>query len=523
MKRGVNLTFVKRTEKAQMYTKNGVVVWIPNSAIVESKCVGVNRLHTIIVEDWLDKYDTVFTKVSLLELLDQKTFPAEKYTTGIKEEDFPEDLIAVQKEAVASAIQVTRMLIWLWTGCGKTKVGIELANTLFKNGKIKRLIWITPPIGEGQLRESFLRWLNPDIEIKIMSVNWFSYHVDLTITSEDVVIIDECHRLKNGIAIEANEVQCILSNNIRKSVYSAGYVYGLTATTCLNGELDLFGIFFALSKDIVVPKGIRVKSLLKYRKTRMVGVKSLLDLITHISPYLFHRKKEDFDDRQVIYKNHDLVLSIDESSMMNKLFNKNVGSNGKFNQNNIIETYSAMVESCYRSGGQMLKSRCLMGIFREIPDDDQVIIFGYTVNGRYSDISVIRQICQMAGVSTMELHGNRGADENNAAINLFREKKYKVLIASYGCGAEMLDFPNANHVVIFGHSLNPIHRFQGVGRIDRVTQTKPMNAYIIKISNSVEGYVDALYNRKMDFSKDISDYFKQDINLILNNNTDELS
>ncbi len=513
MKKANNLRLLKSTEKAKLFSFNDEKFWMPNRAIIESKKTSIDE-YTVVVEDWFAA-PIFFKTISLLKLID-KVPPAKiEYTTGISDADFPNDLIQIQKEAVEFSVKLRRCLIWLWTGCGKTKIGIELANSLFKNGKVKRIYWITPPIGEEQVRQSMARWLLPNIEIKVVSINWFSYNVDKSLNENDVVIIDECHRIKNGITTGLDSPDCQLANNIRQSVYNAGYVYGLTATTCLNGELDLFGIFFSMCKDIVIADDRKVKGYLKYKEQRPIGVKSLRELIENILPYIFHRRKEDYDNRKAIVNEYSVMIDKEQSALMNRLYNGNTTKQPTFRQG-IVETYTKMIDCLHRSGG-MVKSNKLKELLNNIPKSDQIIIFGFTVSSQYSDVAMIKDCCKQMVESFIELHGSNSSEENKLAIDLFRKGEYRILVASYGCGSEMLDFPNANHVINFGHSLNPIHRFQGNGRVDRVIQKKQVYSYTIYVKNSVEGFINSLYNRKIDFSKDLSDYFKMDENKILNN------
>lgn len=180
----------------------------------------------------------------------------------------------------------------------------------------------------------------------------------------------------------------------------------------------------------------------------------------------------------------------------------------------IVDVFTAMVSSAYRCGGAQLKIQALQSILQSITATDQVIIFGFTVSGKFADISIIRQATQ--AYSCLELHGNRTEADNALVVHLFRNNKAKILIASYGCGAELLDFPNANHVILFGHSLNPIHRKQGIGRIDRLTQTKQTYVHNLYISNSVEGYVNHLFQKKADLSADVSVYLKNNANTLNN-------
>lgn len=509
MKRASNLKFVKQTKKARQYSCNGVSFWIPNTAVIELH--KRNDGYTIIAEDWYK--NDYFEDVSLLDIIDEVPPARIEYTTGISDIEFPEDLVKIQQEAVDFAVRLKYALVWLWTGSGKTKIAIEIANTLFKEGKIQRLYWITPPMGQEQIRSQFARWLLPYIEVKMVSINWFSYNVADDITTNDVVIIDEAHRVKNGIVNGIDLPDCQLAANVRQSISTAGYVYGLTATTCLNGALDLFGIFFALNKNIVVAADRKVKSYLNYKDQRPVGVKSLSELIKNISPYLFHRNKKDYDTREMHIREMPVKLSSEQSELMNRIYNM---ASSKFGKESIVETYTRMIRAMHRAGGSK-KMEELLQVLQSIPNDEQVIIFGFTRNDGMSDIALITESVKQSGMSYITLHGGNSEQENSLAIDLFRKGKRQILIASYGCGAELLDFPNANHVVIFGHSLNPIHRYQGIGRIDRLTQQRKMNAYIIYAENSVEGYINHIYKSKTEFVGDLSEYFKTDKSKILNN------
>lgn len=511
-----NVALLRQTKKAKLF-ENGSKFWIPNAAIVDMKPSTFG--YNVVVEDWFETNQS-FTDISLTELLKQKPPADLKWVTGIDEKDYPADLVQIQKEAVDFSVRLKRSLIWLWTGCGKTKIGIEIANTLFNHGKIKRLYWITPQYERAleQLNIAFKRWLNPDIEIKIMSINWFSYNQDLTLTENDCVIIDEAHRVKNGIIAINESPDCKLANNIRISLFNAGYVHGLTADSCTNGVLDLFGIFFCLDKRIIIEEGRKAHHYLNVKGEKIKAVKSMLNFLQSVAPYIFHRNRFDYDNRRMIEKESKLMLNAAQSQAMNLLY----GRANKFIKvkQSIVDVYASMVRCCYRSGGAELKKNELKARLKEIPADEQIIIFGFTVSGKYSDIALAREALNEVNETFIELHGERSDEDNALAIHLFRESKYRCLIASYGCGSELLDFPNANHVILLGHSLNPIHRRQGIGRIDRLIQKKQCHVYNIYINNSVEGYVNSLYERKVDLSNDISHYMKLD-HKTLNNELSE--
>lgn len=517
MKLASDLKLIKSTLKARLFERSGFKFWVSNRAVIQSKKIDTNS-YEVVVEDWAEVPESIFIPITLMDLVKEPPPPKIEYTTAISDSEFPDDLIKIQEEAVAFAIKLKIALIWLWTGCGKTKIGIEIANILFKNNKAKRLIWITPPRGIEQVERSFVRWLNPNIKFEIVSVNWFSYYTRDDIGEHDIVVIDEAHRVKNSIADDVNSADCQLAENIRKSIYNAGFVYGLTANLSINGELDLFGIFYTIKKDIVMDKGSKIRQYIKYKDNTPISVKSLPDLIRRTSSYTFHRNKHDYDNRRFIDKVFALKLNSEQSALMNRLYRMA----DKAFKETLINSYSAMIKALHQAGGSV-KMQKLLEVLSEIPNDDQVIIFGFTVTDSYSDLALIKDVCKQSGRSYISLNGQQTELENNLAIDNFRKGKFNILISSYGSGAEMLDFPNANHVIFFGHSLNPVHRFQAKGRIDRVIQKKQCYSYLIYVENSVEGYVNAIYNRKMNFTKDLSDYFKIDDFKILNNYDEQLS
>jgi hypothetical protein len=120
LKAGINLTLVKATEKAKLFQKDGIRKWVPNRAIVGMKYRG-QGCYTVVVEDWFETPLMMFQEVSLVDLLQEKPPPDLQFITGIDEKDFPADLVQIQREAVAFSVRLRRALIWLWTGCGKTK------------------------------------------------------------------------------------------------------------------------------------------------------------------------------------------------------------------------------------------------------------------------------------------------------------------------------------------------------------------------------------------------------------------
>ena len=501
MKIAKGLKLIKKSDKAKCFSFEKTSFWIPNTAIVDIKLTANG--YDVVVSEWF-KANSFFKETSLSELLQEIPPVNVNWITGINENEFPSDLAEIQKQAVAFTTSVKRALVWLWTGCGKTKIGIETANILHKHGKIKRIYWITPQYERAlaQIQNSFERWLNKDIEVKIVSINWFSYNTDFGINENDCVIIDEVHRVKNGIDIN-NFADCELAKNIRYSIEKAGFVYGLTATSCINGATDLFGIFFCLDKKIIIEKGKKPKDYLNVKGEKINGIKSMLSFIQSVAPYIFHKKKSDYDARSPQINTHKLNLTQAQSIAMNKLYER---SNAFRRNESIVDVYSAMIKCSYISGGAQIKTLKMNEILKSIPKEDQVIVFGFTVSGKYSDISVARSGLIDLGIDFIELHGEQNEKDNALSVHLFKQGKYRVLLASFGCGAELLDFPNANHVILFGQSLNPIHRFQAIGRIDRLTQKKQCHIHNVYINNSVEGYINNLYERKIDMSDNISFY-----------------
>jgi hypothetical protein len=508
LKIACRLKLLRQTDRACLfYSERHGKVWIPSSAIVDLRRQGDD--YTLVVHDWLPAA-SAFDDVTLSELLSDKPPADIRLTTGIHEKDFPEDLKEVQQQAVDYAIRLRRCLIWLWTGSGKTKIGIELANLLFRHGRIHRLWWITPQLEriQSQLTEAFSRWLIPQIDLRLQSIHHYSFNTNDDIGQMDCVIIDECHRIKNGIILVNELPECRLAYNIRLSTQRAGYIYGLTATSCINGPLDLFGIFFAMDSSIIIEPGRRAHHYLHRHGERITGIKNMLTFIQRISPYIFHRRRIDYDSRRVLHRDMPLLLTADQVEAMKQLYRRI----SPVTDESIVDTFCRMVQCCYRCGGYHLKKRALVDLIHEIDrmfPDEQIIIFGYTVQGRLSDLSIIREAVRQSGLTMLELHGMMSDEDNRLSIHRFRQRLSRILIATYGCGAESLDFPNASHVILFGHSLNPLHRFQAVGRIDRINQTRQCYSYNIFVRNSVEGYVNQLYERKVEMSDDISFYMKQ--------------
>lgn len=488
------------SEKSYKAIHNETVFWIPKSVVV-----GIFD-GFVVVEDWF-KFDNDVIKVediSLLELMEGRS-PKDIYLTGVEYKYNPK-CFDIQNEAIDFCISRKFALINLWTGAGKTFIYLGIIDGLCTTNNV-----IVCPVNLKKQLESEIKKHFPNLEEKIRLITYSELSLkdvnDLDIDDIDVLIFDEVHRVKNSISMSPPK----LTTNAMDLAHKAIYVYGGSATPSPNGSHDLLGVMRVLHPELrLYTDNTLRRSYCKMYKNRVIGLKRLIDFCNDVSPYIFYRKREDFEDIPYTEIDYPLLLTEYETLQYKQKFDD---FRDKEPYCGILKQLSMMKRFLYDSteGGKG-KKETLKNIIDGI--EGQVIIFVDTVNTENNEVESVMQVVGLDNCAFM-IGGKKTLDS-------FVDGKKRFLITSYGSGSEGLNLQFCSNIIFYGHNFNYMTRSQSYGRIRRYGQKEVCKYHNIYYANSVEGsYMNSL-KRKKNIVADYEDAFNNIHNdKILLGNIDE--
>lgn len=184
--------------------------------------------------------------------------------------DAPE-LWAHQKEALERSRNIPHLALLMSPGVGKTRTAVEILRDKFNsNGRYMRTLIVAPIIVLEQWKREILRFSKIDARrIKVLKgdgkkrlkmfqdavkedqnfVAICNYeglarigdlHAALREWAPEVVIADECHRIRSFSALQTKKLIAVSRN--------AKHRYALTGTAVLNSAMDLFSQFLFLNQ-----------------------------------------------------------------------------------------------------------------------------------------------------------------------------------------------------------------------------------------------------------------------------------
>lgn len=134
-----------------------------------------------------------------------------------------------QKQAIAKSKTLDKMFLFMACGTGKTLTALHSVEG-------RCLVLAPPKVVKAKVWEKENEGLNKDIVVKSLFDKNVSY------SGFDMLIVDECHRVKNP--------QAQISKRVKRIAQNVKRVLGLTGTWSSNGYWDTWGMSISLDIDM---------------------------------------------------------------------------------------------------------------------------------------------------------------------------------------------------------------------------------------------------------------------------------
>ena len=412
-------------------------------------------------------------------------------------------LFNYQVEDIVTALQRKEYLIGHEMGTGKTVIAlVYLKELLKKNSNLKGLIIVPVSLIQTWLKENE-KFTNLDIQVvrgnkKKREEQWkANCHFFITNyetirgikehTKWNVVIADECQRMKNRKTLIHNSMQRLDVEN----------KLAMSGTPIENSINDIYSIISWLTPNIL-PRYQRYRELFFIEEMvylfdgrqfkKIIGYKNLDYLKKMIQPVFMRRER-----KEVI---KDLPERGNQSVYVDLTHDEN------WQYNSLIEEKEELLKKGETVFGFITQFRKLTsGLDAKIDEcvnicketSGQIIIFGEYIDGC---LKKLEAKLKKENITNKLVYGKVPISERDRFVDQFQKNEFKVLILQTKVGGMGLNLQNASTVVFLHRPWTLATEEQAISRVYRYGQTNKVMVYYLLSNTDFENRVNDILTEK---------------------------
>lgn len=405
------------------------------------------------------------------------------------------------------------------TGTGKSKIAIDLCNSRFEAGQIKKALIFCPVSTKRNFNDEIEKWsTNKAIEWKIIGLESMSQsdkaYIEALgfVDNQTQIIIDESHQVKTPFAKR--------SKRIKECCDKCSYKIIMTGTPAENVR-DLYMQYAMLSEHIIREKSwlsFEDKYLILggYSGDEVIGHKNVDYLMGLLEPYTYQITKEDvLDLPDKHFKTIESYLTDDQYNWYYKFKDELLEKLENLRDANIDPSSSLIFKyftklqqvACgYAVNEEGVIIHLGNGKFKKLEDtnyqDGQTIFFC-----KY--IYEVHRLVEYLGAENCAVFTGENRKERDAEKEAFTKGKKQFFVATMSSGGTGLNgLQQCNRIVFFSNSFMYRQRKQCISRIDRKGQTKQMKIFDMRSNCQMERRITANLCRKKNMSDEIKELLK---------------
>ncbi len=396
------------------------------------------------------------------------------------------------------------------TGTMKSKMAIDLVQSRFEFGQIKKALVFLPVSTKKNFMEQVKLWCNnPGIEWKLIGIESMSSSnkavfdaLDYT-DSETQIIVDESHMVKTPLAKRSKRIKMVCDKCTYKVV--------MTGTPVTENVHNLYMQYAMLSELI-----IGVRNWLKFEEKylimggrngdEIIGYKNINHLMGLLEPYTYQVAKEDVLDLPAKTEK-ELYCHLTEDQTDYYYEEKNrlleIIQRDEVRATDIFEVFTHMqqITSGYyktRDGKVKVLGSNKPELLKHVDLTQPTVLFC-----KY--IFEIDNLVNYLGHENCAVFTGKNPKERDGELQLFREGKRLYFVATMQSGGTGLNGLQevSYQLVFFSNSFSYFQRKQSIGRIDRPGQTKPMVVYDLLTYSGIDTRIMQSLRRKGSLANEI--------------------
>lgn len=441
--------------------------------------------------------------------------------------DFLDDLEPHQKDAVKKLSKLKVGALYMEQGTGKTRTAMQLAIDRYKAKKIDLIIWLCPCNVKGEIYQEWLKHYGSvprflvicGIETLSSSVKWNSLLLDLVLSHNTYLIIDESLLIKNGRAKR--------TKNITRLADHCQYKLLLNGTPISRNEADLFAQWYALDWRVLGYTSFYgfARNHVVWDETRhgvIRGIKNVDYLTKRIAPYSYQITKDEAYD--IPRKTYYSVFC----SMSDKQFEHYEDISYFLMEKSLLymqddyHIYQFFNALCAITSGRFVNFKedgtsFTKPMFEDVKDNPRIQALDLAIRKYVSDQAIIfckyqheidSVIEYLGATNCVEFTGRISTKNRQKALRTFRNGKAKYLVGNKSCAAFGLNLQFCNTVIFYDNDWTYSTRQQAEDRVHRRGQKRAVTIVDIIVDDSIDKTIYNCLMRK----EDVLRYLKSKIN-----------
>lgn len=453
--------------------------------------------------------------------------------------------MAHQQEALSIALERDYLALLLPTGTGKTKLAIDIASVRYQRGTIDRLILLVPASLQLNWQEEFETHCHVDytfdrgdglkihtFTIEGLGITKSGFEKALALCGDrTMVVVDESTKIKNPDAVRTQRA-IFVSQKCK-------YRYIMSGTPITKGPQDLYSQFEFLSpslfgRDNYVSFRNRYCVMGGYQNREVIGYDNMEELLEIVASCSYQVDKRavlpDLPDK--IYTQRYCEATREQASLFEQI-RKNretLTENGIITAKNVLERMLRLQSVCggfvnVNTGEQDHAGKPIMvptpvgktnpkiNLLMDFLDeyDEPALIWTPYI----SEIKAIGAALEKKYGSNNVgyLYGNIDRDTRQRYVNDLQRGDIRFIVGNPSTGGIGLTMTAAKAAIYFTNSYNYIDRVQSEDRIHRKGQTEK----VIIVDFIMKGTVDEIVMMALKAKSDVSDFIRDNLQLILDN------
>lgn len=382
-----------------------------------------------------------------------------------------------QIEAIDKALLVDKFLLIAKPGLGKTLIAMIVAINNYQDGKINKILWITPPNLIKNLEHELKKHINYLYHslFIFISQNQISKYIDKYDNYQ--LVIDECHNFKNFENAERAVKIFELSDKASKLLVMTGTPKGV------NHNADLFYAYRMIIQQDADYKQF-VKEFCKKANGKIIESKNtniLLKLLENNSIWLDKSKLN-------LPNKHHNIINVRINDNMKELIS-NVALYNMFKYDDKLIKKTSQTALALNSGQLMARTKDesiniklnnnkidkMLELIETIIKENQAIIY-FTYHFELEDL---KQTLSDNNYKFAIRYGDMTQEAKQEAIDAFVGNKVQFLVASIQSSNSGLTLINAYNIIYYNVSFSPTELEQSQDRIHRIGQTNDCYYYYL--------------------------------------------
>lgn len=401
------------------------------------------------------------------------------------------------------------------TGTMKSKMVIDLVQSRFEAGQIKKALIFLPVSTKKNFQEQIMLWCNiPEIEWKLTGIESMSSSNKAVFDaldfadSETQIIVDESHLVKTPIAKRSKRIKMVCDK--------CSYKVVMTGTPVTENVHNLYMQYAMLSELI-----IGVRNWLKFEEKylilggrngdEIIGYKNLEHLMGLLEPYTYQVSKEDVLDLPAKTEKANYCILTDEQEQYyeaEKQWLLDIIQRDEVKATDIFQVFTHMqqITSGYfktRHEEMKILGSNKPAMLHDLELNQPTVFFC-----KY--IFEIETIVAHLGRDNCAVFTGRNPKERDRELQLFREGKRLYFVATMQSGGTGLNGLQevSCQAIFYSNSFSYFQRKQSIGRIDRPGQTRPMIIIDLLTRSGIDNRIMNNLSRKGNLADEIKALMK---------------